>query len=207
MAITLKANQEISTAAGPDNILPLEKNSPFTFFHTDQGWQFVDDEWLPYLNSIIHTRGSNGVDGRGGANNVVATVTARGHQVIRPDDKRLGQYMNYRHSFPCQSKSGKGGKYYVTAFETPIIRGQKVRWQVDEKGYRAFLRFLVDNNIVAKMGRDILDEKIEVVQDRITRLQAQGSNPAALKKADVAQKKIDKMIEAWERQFGENDAE
>ena len=206
MPITLKANQEVSTASGPDNVLPLEKNAPFTYFHADQGWQFVEAdeeaEWLPYLNKIIHQRGSNGVDSKGSPNMAVAAVTSKGHQVIRPDDKRLGPYINYRHSFDCASKNGQKGKYYVTAFESPVIRGQRVRWVVDDKGYRGFLRYLVEQKIVAPMGSDILEEKIEILQDRITRLNAQGSNPSALSKASDADLKIEKMRAAWERQFG-----
>lgn len=206
MPIELQGRQEISTSAGPDNILPLAPNPPFVYFHADQGWMYIDGEeggmWLPYLNKVVGMRGANGVDNNGGMAPALATIQSKGHQVISPSDKRLGPYINYRYSFDCASKTGNRGKYYVSAFETPVIRGERVRWKADEKGYHQFLKYLVDRNLVAPMGRDILEEKVDIVQDRITRLQAQGSNPSSLEKAERAQKRIEGMKAAWERQFG-----
>jgi len=206
MAVTQVANrsQEDSTATGPEGYLPIAPNKPFTYFHADQGWMWdpKGKRWVPYLNKVIGVRGANGVGSNGSTAPAVAVAMQRGHRIIQPQDKMLGPYKNYLYSFPCISRGGLKGKHWVTAYETPTVRGRAVRWKTDTKGYYEFLAYLVTKGIVSPMGEDILEEKLELAQDRIERLAKHGANPVYQKKIKAAEKSFTDMRKAWEKQFG-----
>ena len=209
MAITQTSGrrQEDSSTTGPEGLLPIEPNHPFVYFHADQGWQWdaTGKRWIPYLNQIIGQRGCNGAPEDGVFNNQIATVQARGHTVIRPEDRRLGPYRNYLFSYPCVNRSGRKGKCWVSQFQEPMVRGLKVRWKVDTVGHYEFLDYLVTKGIIGPMGEDILGDKIEAALDRVERLAIHGANPVYAEKIKTAEQRVADMREAWVRQFGEED--
>ena len=197
--------REDSSSTGPEGLLPIEPNKPFVYFHADQGWQWDagGKRWVPYLNRIIGQRGCNGAPTDGVFNQQLATVQARGHTAIRPEDRRLDKYRNYLFSYPCVNKSGRKGKHWVTEFESPVVRGRRVRWHTDTAAYYEFLDFLVIKGIIGPMGEDILEEKLEAALDRVERLAKHGANPVYAEKIKAAEQRVEDMRAAWAEQFGE----
>ena len=190
---TTGRQQESASSVGPEGLLPVAPNKPWTYFHPDNGWTYADKDkrWLPRLNHCVSIRGGNGIGDSGSMEPALAVIAAKGHKVIRPNDRMLGPYKDYLYSYSCISPGGTRGKYWVTAYQTPIVRGRRLRWNVDTAGYYEFLDYLVTKGIVSPMGEDILDEKLEAAQDRIERLAKHGANPVYAKKIKAAEKKTE----------------
>lgn len=205
-----EGRQEIEDNTLSESVLPISRNEKFFLLHSETGW-FHDnaDGWLPLLDEVPLRPGANGVTGQDGkrdASALFGVLQRNGLNTIGPQDARLPvEYRNYVRSHAC-----KNGRYYHLKWARPEVINGVVRWNVDTKGHHKFLLDVVAAGVVEPMQRVVLEVELERIDKRIGNLEnrAAAVGPALNRKIQAAIVKRAKMIEDYERQFGEaeNDA-
>jgi hypothetical protein len=193
------------------NYIPKQDsgNYRFTLYHTDRGWSFnkAKNEWYPVLNQFVHMPGCNGIPQSGNAAGALAVLARKGYDVMSVGDKRLGKYKNYLQTWPTVNSSGVLGKAWGTIFEAPELskNGRRVYWHRNDVEYYKFLKFVRDS-VIEPMSRPVFNEKIEMVESKISRLARLSENPALKKRYEDAISEKELMIKAYEKQFGKKES-
>lgn len=195
--------KQVESGINDRPVLPLRARQcakPWIYTHNPFGWKWIGKEkrWLPYLNYIILERGCNGVNDKGSPHLAIASATAAGFTIIRPEDSRLGPYKNYLYAHQAA-----GGMHYTTEFDTIRQLGTQVIADFDRKGFHTFLQYLVDKQIIAPMDHFVLEKYTGRISNRINRLSglAIGNAHVGTKIAEY-EAQICEMTEAWQESFG-----
>jgi hypothetical protein len=198
MAISLRAERE-NPQDGNNGRRPKAKdapsNSPFRYVYDPHSWMFMDatGEWLPELREFKLSPGVGGVDEHRNPRRAIANVIAKGWTWIKADDAALGPYKDY-----CRSiRNEKGGKHWFPMFAGARLVGTRTHWmngfeadvadRAREKDggieeavghYPAFLRYLVENDIVSAMDDAVLEDEIDKAESLLAECVGRlGSNP------------------------------
>lgn len=155
-------------------------------------WQLVDGEWLPMLGTLKLDLGAGGVDKDGNIDHAVIDGEKRGWTVIPweviPD--------GYVRAWPCRN-----GQYHCTKWETPRhMAGRVLSSEVDDKGYRDFLRMLVEQEIVKPADPAILEQiHIDQQAKRVAKLVSESHKPGVIPLMEAEQKKLADMKVATDK--------
>jgi len=205
------AGEAIPDAADTSNHLPLKPRkirAQFTLCHVPTRWAWDGDHgWYPDLTAITHKPGCNGVQAdKGGPDariNPVPAIAAmqavKGAVILDRKDKRIpgGDYLR-RH----RTKTGQW--HHALTFESwSKIGNGKLRKRFDLEGYIKWLRELEAAGLIPQMAEEILEDKLEVLEKRISRYQNDPRIGMAAVEIglNAAVEKRDKMIADWQRQY------
>lgn len=193
--------QETNPATGPalENRLPHSATPPFKFKWHPLRWQYFDTEdgegeWLPLLGTVQYDLGVGNMDKTGGDSLARVELDRRGWKVLDwncvPPGTPNGRYIR---AFPC-----KDGTYHCTAWETPRhLGGRVLRSEVDEEGYREFLRWLVRERKVEPPSDAALELLTETQRAKLSQVKAKaGKNPARKPEADAEEARTLRMEKA-----------
>ena len=165
---------------------------PFILCQHAEGWDFIDGEWVPVIDELRAIPGVNGVGDRGGAGALVQLVQSRGATLIRPDDNRLGEWVDYIIEYPVagggHARVFKDVEFTVTPKGHVLTDTPKGRWL-------EFRKHLLASHILDPIEPWVIEQKIRVQEDRISRLAkvASTGNALAVENLKVAQKALKGM--------------
>lgn len=147
---------------------------PFRYYFDEADFDAGNDGWLPALGRINVSPGVGGV----GDGNVttMAEVKAADKQwvVLKEGDPRLGPYAFYTQRFPSAGRSA----VYGSIWDSVKLLGGKVLWQFDEKGYREFLRYLVDSGVVPAIDENVKEMMTDDKRTKLDRMEGRlSANP------------------------------
>jgi hypothetical protein len=145
----------------------------FWFITHPHCWAFDGGEWLPVPSKMSLDPGCNGVTDGGGTDLAVAQLNRRGWQIVRPSDKRLGDFQWYVQEIPKQGR----GRVYTSIFDEVSVVGSRVFWDHDDEGWRAFRRHLAESGICQPITRQVYELEISKQGSRVERLE--GGSAAA----------------------------
>lgn len=174
----------------------------FLLVHAATGWTHSDEHgWRPRLGHQQIRAGIMGAyeQGEGEAATVVDgplvnTLTTLGRTVIRHNDQRLGA--SHR-EWLCRVRTTSGGFHYHAKWESYATFGSRVKAKVDHKVLNAFTDHLLAKNIIDPMPYEVLEMKLDIVDDRIMNGNERNTDKYTTKR--------DKMLADWEKQFGKKD--
>lgn len=140
-------------------------------------WSSELHDWSPKLKMFSLMAGAEGVrENLVGADVALGKLRARGFDIIEVSDKRLGEFQNYIIEHDVEGRIPQ----YVPVWVTPVVIGEKVLWDVDHEMHHAFLRKLIDSDIVGKPHRLVKMERIKRQRERIRRCEnALRNNPTS----------------------------
>lgn len=168
-----------SPAQTPQGVkLTHKPNTPFYFWSHPQRWGVIDGEFLPILGKRHLDPGVGGVDKDGGMTRALVQLQEKGRTVIAHDacaDKHDAETY-------CVQHTVKGGKLYLTPFETPTQIGSLPRMATDGDAYKEWLRALVAEGHVPQADPLLVAELASLERQRYERLLSQGRDRAAEKK-------------------------
>lgn len=154
------------------------------------------DGWLPLLGRIQLTPGCNGVGDGNVATLAMVRAAEGGWLVLLPSDPRLGKYRYYTQGFPGGGRNG----VYASIWDSVRIVGNRAIWSFDDKGYREFLRFLVDSGIVPPIDSAVRDGLVADARSRLERMESRlatgAHNPSLATKVGALTERIDLMAAA-----------
>jgi hypothetical protein len=127
-------------------------------------------------------------------------AVAKGATIIEPNHPKLGKHRGYLVTVPgIIANTGAVGKYYCSKWESPTVLGNRnVSWKSDVKGYRDFLRHIVDVGIVEPVSRVAIETKINTVSYNIEQLQSQPLNTLRQANIDRMAKLVEEMTASLE---------
>lgn len=189
---------ERPTETAEESMLPAEfANVPFVFVHYPLAWTFdVDRGFLPDLCMIQKLPGCNGV----GKDGKLARPIGRAQEekrgvVIRAEDARLGEWMNFVISYPCAG----GGRHYCfkgTEFNS-IGNGQAIPVP-NPDGWAAFLAYLRDNQVVDPVSLPVFNLLMKRAEVRLGRQANRAAHqPHLNEKVEETRAYIEAMKTAW----------
>lgn len=177
--------------------LPHRSNRPFFLKAHPMRWDFQDGQWYPVLGTLVLDEGLAGVAKDGDDTLAHVHAQKRGWTVIPlecvPPGTPDGQYL---HAYPCMD----GGVFHCTAWERPNIEGGAVGNPptiTDTDGYRAFLRWLVDEGIVQPPSANAINAAIG--KARLTLDEAakrSGRSQADLAEYETVKARVDAMVDS-----------
>jgi len=140
-------------------------------------WHFYKDagergEWLPRLGRIIFDAGQSNVQENNNITLAMASAQEQGWTIIRPNDERLGQYVNYMQSIPVEG----GGSAFASRWKSYSIEGGMVFEDFDREGWYGFLRHLVAAGVVPPMSENIRNYHLRRHEERVEKAEASAAN-------------------------------
>ncbi len=146
---------------------------------------------IPSLRKLWYENGLNGITHKGNPTIAIAGCAARGWTIIDPKDTRLRAFdhtvfgekqadgaMNYCRRFLVQSRrSSQSSWHWRSMFEAPRVVAGVVRWEVDQEAYQAFLRFLVDSNLITDCDPVIRESIVRKRSALVEHLEDRMANP------------------------------
>ena len=169
-------------------------HSPLVLVHDEMAWHSTERGWRPVVRPVQCIPGVQGcmeVNGRLVIEPLINSLAAQDKQVIKPNDKRLDAKFQDWH---CAAPAKQGGIHHHCSWESFGKIGTRSKTVVDVKALDAFTDHLAKKGIVQPMSRDVLEVKLDIVNNRI--LDTTGE------KREAFQKQHDKMVADWEKQFG-----
>lgn len=179
------------TPAAAAPVLPHGPRPAFYLRHHPLRWMLVDGEWLPQLGHLKVDLGVGGVDKSGNMDEAVIMSDKGGWQILPWDV--LGD--PYIRAWPCA-----GGLHHCTKWETPrAVGGRILPPDVDEKGYRDFLRQLLAQGVIAPPDPSVLEATlIDSQRKRVDNLRGQTHKPGVAEVFDVEKARLGEMQAAAE---------
>lgn len=179
--------QAMSTA------LNLPSNAAWWYTHHPGHWQCVEAEWLPDLGQMMAIPGLNRTDKNGDTSMTEVQLGRKGMTII-PWEVEPGGY--------CMQYPGVSGPVFLSKWERPKLVAGQVRVSADEAGYRAFLKRLVAEGIIAIPDRDFIDVIVarqeRIVNEHQTRAPV---NPGSALVLPIEQKRLADMHAATEKMY------
>lgn len=176
--------------------VPVEVlNLQWVYCHYPMAWTYVDGEWLPELTQLSFRKGLNGQADDGDFRAPKMHAVAKGATLIEPNHPKLGKHRGYLVTVPgIIANTGAVGKYYCSKWESPTVLGARnVSWKSDIKGYREFLRHLIDSGIIEPVSRVAVESKISSISYNIEQLQSQPVNQFRQANIDRMSKLVEEM--------------
>ena len=179
---------------------PIRNRYDFWYLADPWAWEFNTDDladghsgWLPRLGRMNLIPGVGGIGPQGQVDGAILARQREGWQVIRPDDHRLGEYMNYTQRLPSRGKT----PVWASIFESVKMVGRRPVWADDDDAFRRFRRYLVDSGIVPDITDEVRDGLIDEIENRLEqhrgRLIANPNNPALARRIEATEKRIQTM--------------
>lgn len=198
--------------------LPNEKRKEAfqIFAHPGQWMHEAGKGWFPLVKCVEARPGVNGATvGRDGNSIDAAGMTAgmvrTGWVQIVAGDRRLGQEF----ATPEQGGMGlmnkhdlrDGGSTFLPPWEALGVVAGKTRRAVDHDMYDR-LRRAIGENVLGGMPREVLDDRLNILEGRITNLRGDRTGgPNIMKLLEKAEAQKAAWIKDWEDQFGEKKKE
>jgi|GEM_PF-1457260 hypothetical protein len=167
---------------------PLNVNrSPyFTFQWNYARWQVVEDPdeedafvFLPLLGTIKHEPGLGGVDKNGDTSLAVAGRMKNGWASIDPRHCLSGDTPDGQPGY-VRTWPARGGRVHGTAWQTPRMIGNRVKWHNDTDGYYRWLKRLMVDGVVPAPDPAVMENLIDIAEQRQKRSAGRAlSNPYA----------------------------
>lgn len=203
----------------PGGLIPHNGSYKFTAVHHHQ-WEYYTGpacakggEWLPAISELRHVAGGNGVTAKiaGGPTNASAAYTGMANKrsvVIRHGDPRLGQYAKYLARYDM--RNGRVFWVYAWVAVRLINQGRNAVPRLDHARMVGFRRQCVAGGIVDAMPRETLDQELLVIENRISRWRdylshGRMTDTAYAQNVGEASTRMEAMVRAYDRQFGEAD--
>ena len=186
MPIDFTGEAVAEPARAPQTRLPHRSNAPFYFMHHPLCWDLVDGEWLPSLRKMLIEPGVGGVDKLGGTTLAETVRVKQGWTILPwhlvPADVPGGSYLRrYLAQGPAHA-----AYFHVSAWERPrALGGRVVDSEIDLEGYRAWLRWLVEEGHVAPITPEAVAFHGDRLSSEITRLEGRvGKVPHVLEELE-----------------------
>lgn len=179
---------------------PADRKTDMVLVAYDHSWTFdvESQSWLPLVREVQMRPGGNGVYTRGDKDEYTVTadytrgLSAKGGVVIEQEDRRLGE--DFRDWLRVQAMPGGKVQHFHCRWDEYGQIGTRVITRHDRADYAAFCQHLVDMNIVQPMPHEVLEWKIQTLENRRESLPE--------RKLEGLDASIKAMREAWEEQFG-----
>lgn len=192
-------------------IPPMKRRKRFTVGFLPTRWVHGDDGWVPQMIILQHVPGANGVEVRGEGPNAVVDATAyhvgfekKGGRVVHLGSDRLPEDLRW---YVAEVDLRGGGKHYTPIWEQVGVVAGRARKKIDHELRDRFVAACTDAGFIRPMDRELLDDKLAVIDSRISGLMVDRSGgPNIAKQLERAVAKRAAMVEDWETQFGGDDA-
>ena len=135
--------------------LNLPARSRWWFKHHPARWVVMEGEILPLLGKLSGEPGVNGTDKSGDTAGAEINATRRGWKMI-PWNVIEGGYIRVF--------DGRKGPIHLSKWEHPKQIANRTIIKSDMEGYKAFLRKLVTDGIIAPPDPDIIEAMAEAIR-------------------------------------------
>ncbi len=182
--------ETLNAAGGTSDRLPCGPNSPFIYCWSGDYYGAEEEDgtvdFLPRVKRLPMVPGCNGVKGHFAHPQwapMLSWLQQTGWQyiplagpVVYYEDGVLVEDDCYILSLPCRDPvKGTMGKCYLSVWDRPTVEGRGVHASVnwgthrDNKGFRAWLRFLMDEGTIPRPTQGIVERALTLQRKRAIR--------------------------------------
>ena len=211
--------QGAATMALPEKALSV-KRFPFALLYNGS-WAFREGRWIPALLTPALMPGVNAISQVKGQQPVAFAfaerVKGRSHihrLVFNGAEGRLGDYKDFIHTYPVQTKEGLTRHYALIGEKYALTASGRVQRTIDKAWFQGLYDKLVESNIVLPMGyEDLLDHlaKLDNKLNKLSRRMELERDGHALSVLGEQFKKLkdlrEEMEKGFEKQFPKAKAE
>lgn len=150
-----------------------------------------EGEWLPILGKLVSSGGINNVDKTGDELAAKNSAEHRDWKVLDRNCVPPGTPNNdYLSAYPCAK-----GLYHCLVWETPrMLGGRVIESAVDERGYRAFLRWLIEERKIDPPISDAIRLHVELQRQKLAKIKGGSTQGDAARAEEKA--RLDQMVAA-----------
>ena len=170
----------------------------FVYMHYPKRWEYnAEHGFLPTLAKIIAKPGINGIGKNGDLTPALVVAQQNGGTYIDPQDKRLGDFIDYVQYYTCEN----GAKWWVdSCMVATVLPGGQINWNSKPGEWDGFRKQLRDAGIVEPLMPEVYELMIKKQQNKIDRRAAKaGMNPIYQQKYQEAVDQLEAMRGEWAR--------